>query len=143
MVWASAEDVLSITGASATAEDVALANATITVYSNRSYDASDSMTPRDLFWLKQAAAWQAKWLPANPGFGMNQSARSTSQDGVSTDRRAEWEENLAPMAARALKNLSWKGDRTERVPRVDVPLGLAVVSFLEEYGDNISDWETL
>jgi hypothetical protein len=142
MGWASAADVLAVTGSSATTTALAMADSVITVYADRSIDASAGISTRDLNWLKQATAWQARYVQASPGYGQQVAVQQVSQDGVSITYDKEWELNLAPMAARALKNLSWKRDRTSLTPRVNVPLGAAVTAFLTDAGDQYSDWRS-
>lgn len=142
-MWASASDVLAITGSSATSDALATADSVITVYANRTPDASGSMSTRDLYWLKQATAWQARYVQASPGYGQQSAVQQVSQDGVSITYDTEWQINLAPMAARALKNLSWKCDRTQLTPRVDVPLGAGVTAFLTDAGDAYSEWQPM
>lgn len=141
MTWASAADVLAITGASATAPEVAAGNAVITIYANRTPDASAGMSGRDLSWLRQAASWQTVWQRDQPGFNARSVVSGYSQDGLSVQHRADWNVSLAPLAARSLKNLSWKASRTLRTPSVLVPTGAAGVDFTLETSDQWSDWE--
>lgn len=141
MTWATTADVLAITGASATSTNLAIAESIIEVYANRTAVASAGMSPRDLGWMKQASAWQARYVTNHPGVGDQTSVQQISQDGVQITYAKEWEITLAPLAARALKNLSWKSDRTQRVPRLGVPVGMATAVFLAESGDQYQTWE--
>lgn len=142
-MWASTDDVLNITGTVVTDTVLNVANSVITVYCNRSEEASAGMGVRDLYWLTQATAWQAKWVASVPDYGLQVQHSTLQQDGMSIGHRAEWEINLAPMAARALKNLSWKADRTKRTPRIEVPIGMGVANFLNEAYDQYDmTWQT-
>jgi hypothetical protein len=142
-MWATTDEVLAITGSSASPTSLAMASSVITVYANRSPDASAGIVPRDLYWLKQATAWQARYIQTSPGYGGQTAVSQVSQDGVAITYDREWQINLAPMAARSLKNVSWKCDRTLVTPRVDVPLGAAMTQFLTDAGDQYSDWHAL
>lgn len=154
MTWASVAEVAAITGmtasGSANAADVALASGIIDIYANITEGASAAISARDLGWLKSATAWQAVWAKQQPGLVTDRSVvASIMADGVREDfagfsvggTGGEWKVVLAPLAARALKNLSWKGSRTLRTDRVEVPLGQnAVTGFLRDSGDALSDW---
>jgi hypothetical protein len=146
MSWAVLGDVVTITGKTLPAtvdpdEILAAANSHITIYGNRTPDASASISNRDLYWLKAAVCWQATWLPGQPGYETRSTVRQESGDGTSYTVASEAQINLAPMAARALKNLSWKASRTLRTPDVSVPAGSrAPIDFTSEDSDEYSDW---
>lgn len=143
MTWASVADVLSITGRGVEATDVAVANSAIEIYANRTESASAGLAARDLHWLKSAVAWQTVWQMDQPGYESRSVVANYSQDGLTATHNAEWNIALAPLAARALKNLSWKASRTLRVPNVRVPAGLANAwDFTNEASDwDHSEWE--
>jgi hypothetical protein len=135
-------DVLATTGASATTAQIATADAVISIYVNRQSTASASMSTRDLGWIRSAIQWQTIWQAGQPGFTTRNQFDSLDQDGLSVQSSAEWAKVLAPLAARSLKNLSWKGSRTQRTPNVDVPTGMGA-DFLLESSDWRSHWEEL
>jgi hypothetical protein len=142
MPWGvSTSDVLATTGTTATTEQVAAADSVISIYVNRQSSASASMSARDLGWIRTAIAWQTPWQAAQSLTTRSQ-FDSVSQDGLSVSSSAEWAKVLAPLAARSLKNLSWKGSKTLRTPNVSVPTGLGV-DFLLESSDARSTWETM
>ena len=124
---------------------MSLASSDITIYANRTEAASAAMSSRDLQWLKMACAFQAAWLTEQPDFLTRINFRTATVDGESVSHRSDSQQNLAPMAARALKNLSWKSSRTLRTPDVSVPPGGTGYepSFLDEDSDEISPWEDL
>lgn len=154
MTWATVAETALITGmstsGSATAADVAMASEVITIYANVTESASAAIGARDLEWLRKATAWQAVWQKQQPGYATDRSVvASIMADGVREDfagfsvggTGGEWKIMLAPLAARALKNLSWKGSRTLRTDRVEVPLGQnQVTGFLRDSGDALSSW---
>ena len=135
-------DVLATTGASATTAQVAVADSVISIYVNRQSSASASMSARDLATIRTAIAWQTPWQAAQPDMTTRSQFDSVSQDGTSVQSSAQWAKVLAPLAARALKNLSWKSSRTLRTPNVDVPTGLGA-DFLLETSDWNDRWSPL
>lgn len=144
MAWATADDLLNYLGVTLSdARFLTLANTDITVYANRSEGASASISNRDLLALKLATCYQAAWLPAQPDALTRVNIDSSTVDGESVRFRNEAQQNLAPGAIRALKNLSWKGSRTLVVPDASVPLGSSYsYDFLSESSDETSDWES-
>ena len=112
-MWASEQDLLSYLGVSLQdARFLTLANTDISVYANRTQAASASISNRDLLALKLATCYQAAWLPAQPDALTRVNIDSSTVDGESVRFSSEAQQNLAPGAIRALKNLSWKGSRT-------------------------------
>jgi hypothetical protein len=143
MAWGvSTADVLATTGASATTAQIAAADSIVTIYVNRDSSASGSMAPRDLASIKAAVAWQAAWMLSQPNLAGRSQFDNLSQDGLSVSSSAEWAKILSPIAARSLKNLTWKGSRTLRTPNVSVPTGLGA-DFVLETSDGWSRWEEL
>lgn len=150
--WATTADVLTYTGKTVTDADLTLAETDVSVYANRAPSASAGMGARDLYWLKLACCYQASWRDGQVDVDSRQSVTSVSQDGVSVTYRAEWQVRLGPMAARAMKNLSWKAGRTQRTPNVRYPLGLGEYTaydgdyqpgFLDESFDEAAAWNPL
>lgn len=139
--WATVADVLSKTGKTVTEVTVLEAEAVIEIYANRSTAASAAFSPRDLYTLKQAVSFQAAWMPDQPGYHQRNSYSEVSQDGVNVVYAKEWEINLAPVAARALKNLSWKGTRSTAPVRMRTSSRSG--DFLNESDDPYEHWEEL
>lgn len=135
-------DVLTLTGASATAAQVAAADGVVTIYVNRESTASASMAPRDLASIRAAICWQTPWQAGQPDYLTRSQFDSVNQDGLSVQTSAQWAKLLAPLAARALKNLSWKGSRTLRTPAVRVLTGRGL-DFTLEASDQHTDWRRL
>lgn len=149
-MWATAADVTSFTGLALPATPdpnavMSLASSDITIYANRTEAASAAMSTRDLHWLRMATAFQAAWLTEQPDYLARVNFRTSTVDGESVSFRSDSQQNLSPMASRALKNLSWKSSRTLRTPDVAVPAGGSgyEYSFLDEESDPYSDWEDL
>jgi hypothetical protein len=149
MTWATTTDVSDVTGVTVTASALTYAESDICVFANRSPDASANMSVRDLYWMKMATCYQAAWRDSQVKVEGRQGLRSMSQSGQSVDYQAEWQVTLGPMAARSLRNLSWKADRTKRTPNIRYPRGLgqldAMVAgvgykFLDESYDEANVW---
>jgi len=138
-------DVQNVTGASATATQIAMADSIVTIVANRTAAASGGMSPRDITWVQHAVCWQARWLAGQAGVEIRNEFDSLTQDGLSVQTSAQWAKYLAPLAARALRNLSSKGARTDAVEPISVPTGLGGAAFfLTEEGDQFSSgWEDL
>lgn len=143
MAWASADDLLNYLGVTLTDNRfLTIADTDITVYANRSQAASASISNRDLLALKLATCYQAAWLPAQPDALTRVNVESSTVDGESVRFSSDAQQNLAPGAIRALKNLSWKGSRTLVVPPTSVRLGSNTsIDFLSESSDEGSGWE--
>lgn len=140
MGWATAANVLALTGKSVTDAVVLEASAVIDIYANRTQEASAGMSPRDLGWLQRACSFQAAWMPSQPGFHQRNAVAQITQDGLQIIYDKEWQISLAPLAARALKNLSWKATKTVRMVSVRTPMGYAG-DFADEASDPYSTWE--
>jgi hypothetical protein len=148
MTWASTADVLNVTGTTVTSPQLSAANEVITIYANRTEAASASLASRDLYWLNRAVCWQTVWQMQQPGYDQKSVVASFRQDGLEVNyggtkdnEAAEWKVSLAPLAARALKNLSWKAGNTLRTPRISTPVG-APLDMLTEGNDPYSKgWE--
>lgn len=128
--WATTADVQNITGETVTEAQLLQAEAVVEIYANRSTVLdTDSLSARDLDTLKKATCWQAAWQPQQPGYTGRQDVQEMQQDGArltlgSAPRGgAGHTVTLAPLAARALRNLSWKGDRSLRRRSVRYPTG--------------------
>lgn len=139
--WVTEAEAEAITGVNVTATDVANAQGVIEVYAGRTYD--DTFLDRDLRWLKRAVAWQAAWQPQQAGYEARNNATNVEYDTVRVARDTEHSVTLAPLAARALKNLSWKsGARRARASRTGV-YGSPWTNFTLESSDQFSGWASL
>ena len=134
-------DVLDMTGASATAPQVAVADALVTIFINRTAEASASISPRDLHWIRSAICWETPWAAAQPDLLTRSHFTQLSQDGLSITQDALWAKMLAPMAARSIRNISWKGSRTVFTPPAE--LFGRLVDFTLETSDQYTGWHQL
>lgn len=137
MAWATLQDVGDVTGHSVTTQELAMAEAAVTIYANRTPSASASIGARDLYWLQQATCWQACWLAEQVLVEGRSVVGSLTQDGMAVNYGAEWQVTLAPLAARSLKNLSWKAARS-----IDVPSTLQGVGVMRDFTLEASDDDT-
>jgi hypothetical protein len=110
--WATIEQIATITGVTVDEQTRTLAVATIEqiiglIEEVERKDVSD----RDRYWLRQAVAFQAAWLVAQPDYLERNAVSSAGQDGQSaTGANPEWL-LLSGNARRSLKRLSWRGVR--------------------------------
>lgn len=135
--WATLADVLATTGKTVDETDLLQGESTVTIYANRTPAASANMGQRDLYWLNSAACWQTVWQMQQPGYDQKSSVAEISQDGLQIVYEHEWQISLAPLAARAIKNLSWKASTSLRFQPVVRP---PAVDFTMEESDPYSSW---
>ena len=119
--WATTGNIRTITGVTVTEDDAALAQSVIELYSGRTYAGSsvnDSIRAKDKGWLQKAVAYQAVWQRSQPGYQTKHAIKEVNQDGAQVVYAGSAEPNntalimLAPLALRALKNLSWMRSKT-------------------------------
>lgn len=122
--WASVSRVQTITGSVVTEDQLATAQGIIELYCGRTYAGSSvnaSIRAKDLAWLEKAVAYQAAWMPTQPGYFGKHSVKEVSQDGAQIIYAGSTQANnsalimLGPLAARALKNVSWMRSRTIKI----------------------------
>lgn len=144
MSWGiTISDVANQTGVTVTAAELAQADGIITIYLNRTPDASAGISARDLSWIGAAIKWQAAWITSQADVTGTAQYDSLTSDGLSVTSTAEWAKVLAPLAARSLKNLTWKGSRTTLVPGTRVQRGAFAYDFSVETSDEVSTWRAL
>jgi hypothetical protein len=156
MTWATVASIVektgitpgSVAGLTTTAEGtVTLAQRMIETSCGRTPAAADSFTLKDIQHLEMAVAWQAIWLPSQPGILARMGAANVSQDGMSSNFNSPVDMFLAPLAQRELKSCSWMGPRTLRTrPRqaLDEAGTLSSAgSFLREGTDAEDGWQPL
>lgn len=112
--WASAQDVTNATGVTVTGAQLAQAQAAIEIFTSRIFADTDRIRTRDLHWLGQAVAYQAAWLAGQFGLETRLDATQIQQDQVSSTLQGDGLV-LAPMAARALRRVSWMRSRTVHI----------------------------
>lgn len=146
MAWATTAEVLSVTGVTVTDAQLAQADSVITIFANRTPDAT--LSARDLHWLKQATCWQAAWQKDQAGYTTRHAITEVTQDGMQLIYSGGDTPNLAalslaPLAQRALKNTSWKGSRTVRVTPTGQNTWGADTNFRLESNDDLFPWSPL
>lgn len=141
MAWANTDDVEDITAVVVLAPTLAMAQAIIELHVDRSPAADAAATARDLYWLKQAVCWQAAWVKDQPGLTSRHLVTRVDQDGAGFEYTGEAAISLAPLAIRAIRNLSWiGGNRVLTLAPVTVAAGLA---FNLESSDAQHPWNPL
>lgn len=112
MAWATAAEVLTITGVSVTDAEVLLAQPIIELFSSTTPDADDDQSARTLHVLKYATAYQAAWMKEQIDVTARVDVASLSQDGVSLTPANDDAQLLAPLANRWLGKLPWRRSRS-------------------------------
>jgi hypothetical protein len=141
--WATQAQVEALTGVAVTVAQLAKAQAVIDIYSNRTIEVSGGISRRDENWLRQAVAWQAAWEVGQVAAEQRMAVRSVNQDQVAADYVAEYALTLAPLAARALKNLSWKTSRTIALNGGELRFRPASIDYTQEWTDDLQVWEPM
>lgn len=112
--WATAQDVIDATGVTVTDQQLAQAQSDIEIFTNRIYADTARIRTRDLYWLGRAVARQAAWQAGQFGLETRLDATQIQQDQVSSMLTGDGLV-LAPMAARALRRVSWMRSRTVHI----------------------------
>jgi hypothetical protein len=135
--WATIAQVLGFTGQEVTPTDIQMASGLITLYGNANLDLVDAYRAQDLYWLAAATAYQTVWMKPKGETLLQdrESHASTSADGVQVTREAGSDLMLGPLAARALRNLSWISGGTHMPAR-----GHRAARFTNEADDHIGAW---
>ena len=137
--WATTQDVIDSTGVSVTDQQLIQAQKNIEVFSNRIFGDETRMRTRDLHWLGQAVAHQAAWLAGQFGLETRLDATQIQQDQVSTALQGDGLV-LAPMAARALKRVSWMRSRSVHIRSAIEGAGPIVGDALSDGSDEHMVW---
>jgi hypothetical protein len=112
MPWADIAYTEAVTRRTVTEADLVAAQAIIDLFSRRDESAAETIGTRDRGYLRQAVAWQAAWMLDQPGLSSRSSVEGVDQDGNRTTFVDAEAVVLAPLARKALGNLSWKRSRT-------------------------------
>ncbi|MDQ0758700.1 hypothetical protein [Streptomyces canus] len=137
--WASAQDVITATGVTVTDQQLAQAQSDIEIFTNRIWDDTPRIRARDLYWLGRAVARQAAWLAGQFGLETRLDATQIQQDQVSTTLQGDGLV-LAPMAARALRRVSWMRSRTVHIRSAVEGAGPLVGNALSDAADDSLVW---
>lgn len=139
--WATTSQVEDLTGETVTGAQVRRAQAVVDLFAGRTPLAADAIGPRDLATLRSVLAFQTVWQRTQPGYLTRLSAvTSVQQDGLAVQYASEAAILLAPLALRALRNLSWMGNRALQLTRGDTRPAPA---FNTEPSDALHPWEPL
>lgn len=119
MGWATATDVLDMTGVTVTDAQVLQAQTLIELFSG--IDESYSISGRDTRHLRMAVAYQAAWMKGQIDVTTRTDVATVTQDEMSFTYANADAPVLAPLARQALKRLSWKTTRSVMVQRLGDP----------------------
>ena len=137
--WATAQDVTDSTGVTVTDQQLVQAQKNIEVFTNRIYADTARIRTRDLHWLGQAVAYQAAWIAGQFGLETRLDATQIQQDQVSTTLQGDGLV-LAPMAARALRRVSWMRSRTVHIRSAVEGAGPVTGNALSDGSDDSQAW---
>lgn len=137
--WCTVQDVADATGVTVTGQQLAQAQSDIEIFTNRIYADAARIRARDLHWLGQAVARQAAWIAGQFGLETRLDATQIQQDQVSTSLKDDGLV-LAPMAARALRRVSWMRSRTVHVRSAVEGAGPLMANPLSDGSDDSLVW---
>lgn len=115
--WCTVADVALLAGASVTQQDVNLAQVMIEGLDRRVWRITDA-DKRDFYWLKRAAAWQARYVAAHPEVLDMMDVASISQDGIGITFKpgdSQMRVLYSPVALRILDNVFRGSNSTIRL----------------------------
>jgi hypothetical protein len=141
-MWATTEDVTTLTGVTVTEADRNIAATVIEAKTGVLEGVKRSISDRDLYFLKQAVCYEAVFVAATPDFLERMNLASASQDGQSVTTRNADDLILAPLARMAIKRLSWRGPRGLNIGRAGAGDAQLVDSTSEAYDDSLP-WRPL
>lgn len=108
--WTDIAQVTSLTGTTPTAAQMAQAQGSLELFTDVCPDPDllpEDLKPLDRRALENAFVYQAAWLSKQVDFFGGVDTKSVSQDGASAEYAHENATKLAPLAWRAIRNLSW------------------------------------
>lgn len=114
MTWATADDVLKLTGKTVTDADVRIAIGLIELRTGVIEEQFPTLWGRDQKFLQAAVCYQAAWISDRPDLFERDDIDSVSQGGDSANLK-KWANTLAPFAKLSLRRLSWKGTRSTTI----------------------------
>ena len=107
--WATADEVVSITGREASAENLALAQSMIEIFAGTEAELDNgTISGRNAGFLRKAVAFQAVWLESHPDAVDAMDVQGVSQDGLSAQYKTDTAAFMAPLANRCLNRLTWR-----------------------------------
>ena len=106
----TAKDVLEITGYTADSKDIALAQAIVEVFAGKPMASVENVV--DLEWMKRAIAWQVAYMSEDPQAVYEQANISTIQQNGIYINLGTKHYQIAPLAERAIRLLTWVRSRS-------------------------------
>lgn len=118
--WATAAEVLALTGQTVTDAQITAANGLIDTFANVTDLARDNLSARDLRLLSKATGYQAVWMAAQVDVLTRVDVKRIQQDAMDVVPGNDDAMFLAPLAKRCLDRLSWRKSRSVRITRGEV-----------------------
>lgn len=132
--WCTAAEAGLITNKVMTEDNVVASQQIVETVTNRTPAASANIGKRDLIWLKRAVAYQAAWMLTQPDLFGRSAVQGVDQDGMRAMFSSKAAVYLAPLAIRAIKNLTWIKTKSLRVktPFIDASLDGATNPLIDD-----------
>lgn len=114
MSWTTTSQVMAVTGVDVSGAQILQAQQVIETFAGITFATSD-LSARNLRVLSVATAYQAAWMVGQIDLPTRTDIKEITQDGVRITPANPDALLLAPLAARALAQLSWRNRRTTRL----------------------------
>lgn len=136
ITWATADEVEDYTAETVTSTQLDRAQAVLDLHAGRTVHSAEEIGDRDLHYLKLATAYQAAWMKHQPDMYSRMDLTEVPSDAGASAGLNESGMTLAPLARRALRQLSWKRSRSLALG----PAPRARVGFENELSDQFHNW---
>jgi hypothetical protein len=140
--WATAADVLALTGQQVDDTTVATANSVVEILGDRIYTIAAARTgSRDLELMRRAVVFEAVWITGQPDFFTRMDVNAITEGRRSIGVK-DLSLMLAPMAKMALRRVSWLRSRSlhTRSPWIDGRGGALSPNPDAEVNDALEAW---
>jgi hypothetical protein len=135
MPWATVEETVTLTGVTVSSGTLAQAQGVLDLFSGVTEDVdAEQLSTRDRRLLRQACAYQAAWMHGQIDVPTRTDVSQLNQDGLSFTVANPDALVLAPLARRALAQLSWRRPGTSIRLRRDAD-GVARFRCIEDVHD--------
>lgn len=138
MTWATAADVLSLTGKVVEDDVIQMATGIVEMNSGILQAATSGVTSpgtRNLEWLRRAISYQAAFMVEYPDYFSRMDVSTFTQDGASAALKTD-ALTLSPLAKKCIRRLSWRGTRTIQ-PTTGRPITSRAPYTSDDFDDNL------
>lgn len=110
--WATPEEASEITSETVTQAQLTAAHPVLAIHTRHSVEIRDKIKAKDLFLLKCAEAYQAAWMARQVDYVGRSDVDQVDHDGLRYSKGDPDAHTLAPLAAKALRSLSWRRSKS-------------------------------